>query len=220
MCFAIAPEQRSSRGRLACAWWRVAHSPFRLLLLGTLMQGLLLVVVAASSAAESTPPVIPAIQFILVYGIAGSLIFGTLLNWLPEWFNRSPVEYGWYAITNVLMIAGAAFVVTGLYRGGHWVLAGAACYLLAWLVALRALWWVIVWLRGAAGRIGKLLLVSQLLGALWIIVIACGYILVNDSAITVAIGVSPWLACMPALVIAVLLYKLRNDAKTGVVQSR
>jgi hypothetical protein len=82
------------------------------------MQGLLLVVVAASSAAESTPPVIPAIQFILVYGIAGSLIFGTLLNWLPEWFNRSPVEYGWYAITNVLMIAGAAFVVTGLYRGG------------------------------------------------------------------------------------------------------
>lgn len=118
MCFAIAPEQRSSRGRLACAWWRVAHSPFRLLLLGTLMQGLLLVVVAASSAAESTPPVIPAIQFILVYGIAGSLIFGTLLNWLPEWFNRSPVEYGWYAITNVLMIAGAAFVVTGLYRGG------------------------------------------------------------------------------------------------------
>ena len=158
MCFAIAPENQSRHGRFHHHWMRVASSPLRLLGTGALVQVVFLAVFGMCDLLPETSRSAGALQFVLIYGIVGSLILGLLLSWLALQFNRQPVHYAVYVVTCFLMFTGMWLVAVGMYAGGGWMTAGAVSVLLAWVIALRALWWIAIWVWGPSGAITRVLM--------------------------------------------------------------
>ena len=49
-------------------------------------------------------------------------------------------------------------VEIGMYAGEGWMTAGAVSVLLAWVIALRALWWIAIWIWGPSGATTRVLM--------------------------------------------------------------
>ncbi len=209
MCFAIAPEKQEPEGRLTRYWKRVAHSPLRLLSLGAIIHGVVIIFLITSAGLEPVARKGPVIEFMALFGLVGSVLFGALLTWLPNWFNRSPVEYAWYALSNFLMLVGLVLLAAGLHATSAWAVGGAASYLLAWLLLLRALWWTAVWVRGTAGRVVNLLIGNLALGGLGIVVFIAGLALDHARLMLVPVELFPWLVGLPVLTGLAVLYRAR-----------
>lgn len=158
MCLAIAPVSRERSGRLQRLWRPLSASPLRLLAVGAALHGVILIALGASGRLPDGPDA-PGVQIATYYGIAGSVLLGFLLTWLPSRFRREAVHYAVYTTIWFLMITGMALLEAGLWQGRGWHAAGAMVLLLAWVVALRALYWIVLWVWGQAGRLlGGLLL--------------------------------------------------------------
>lgn len=164
MCLAIAPVNRERPGRVQ-RWWRpLASSPLRLLAFGAVLH---ILVIAGLGAGGRLPggSGAPGLSFILSYGIAGPVLLGFLLTWLPARFRREPVHYATYTTIWFLLLTGLALLEAGWWLGRGWHVAGALLLLLAWVLALRALHWTVLWVWGPPGRALRLLLVSLCAGA-------------------------------------------------------
>jgi len=177
MCFAIAPENQVRNSRIYHHWMRVASSPLRLLSFGAAIHVLILAALRVYDLLPDTSLSTNALQFVLLYGVAGSLFLGLLLTWLPAHFNRQPVHYAVYVMIYFLMFIGMGLIDIGMYGGRGWMIAGTVCILPAWMIALRAIWWTAIWVWGPAGRVTRLMMFGFVAAVAGIPLFAAGILL-------------------------------------------
>ena len=157
MCLAIGPigsSERSAPGRL---WWRIASQPHHLFLFSTVVHTTIYFSLLLSNQLAFDAHIILSSIFVF-YGLMGFSLLGFLLTQFPVWFKTSAINYFSYAISYNFAFIGLLLMEAGFVLASEWSLVGGVLLLLAWLLAIRAIYWSYSWGLGARQGISKLLM--------------------------------------------------------------
>src|SRR5512137_2604999 len=82
--------------------------------------------------------------WLMLFAVFPTIFFGFLFTVFPRWMNGPPIARGEYVATAALFALGTSLWLVGMLAGGGWLVAGGAVTSLGLLVALAALFRVLL----------------------------------------------------------------------------
>ncbi|HEY9034045.1 MAG TPA: hypothetical protein VIN71_08920 [Pseudomonadales bacterium] len=146
------------RGFYGRAWWGIARAPHRLLLFAASVHGLLLLLLQLAGLLAG-PLALPLLSSVFFYGLAGFVLLGCLLYYLPCWLHTSSIGYGVYGSVYNLGFVGLLLLDGGLISNRSlFMVPGLVLLASAWLFAAHALKWTFRWTLRGNGTLNRSIL--------------------------------------------------------------
>jgi hypothetical protein len=216
MCLAIAPDQKLNNGLFSRSWRIVSSTPLRLFWFCAFIHSLVLGALFVNNISAGVHIDSHAFTFGFSYGILALLVFGYLLAWLPKKYSLSPIHYGRYNAIYLLMMLGLGTLEAGIFFSNNLVIAGMLLFIPTWLIAIKSLSDIHIWLNRDAQNISRILMLILAINfiSLALSILAWFYSLSEPGILATSFSI---FFIWPSLVIAALVLLLNAPADGRII---
>ncbi|RDH84019.1 MAG: hypothetical protein DIZ80_07745 [endosymbiont of Galathealinum brachiosum] len=127
----INNHQRSKLGRL---WWQVASVPYKLSLSLSLFHVVVMAVLYHSVVLTVRDEMV---VFIMSVAIIAPFILSLLINFLPDWYHSTKIDYDQYGAASYLMFISVSLMELGLVLNELFFVFGGLLLVISWLLEIK-----------------------------------------------------------------------------------
>ena len=147
MCLAIGHKDYAHRGILARQWWKIAAHPLRLFVFSALFHTAVLLLLWQLGTVSYQQLGQSSSMPVLLIAIPGGLILGVLFEKLPAILITSAIDYNVFGTSYNLTFLGILLLEISWFSSSVMSVIATGLLLLAWLMAVRALYWSQQWAK-------------------------------------------------------------------------